>query len=59
MRVERFISRRLARSAAIAPPCLAVLFMRRTSDIESEASPERKMLPPVIAPFHLMRLNSV
>jgi hypothetical protein len=55
--VERFMSSRLALSAATAPPRFAVLFIRSTSDRRREASPERKMLPPVIAPFHLMRLQ--
>jgi hypothetical protein len=57
IRVEWFKSNRLALSAATAPPRLAVLFTRRTSERRREESPERKMLPPVIAPFHFMRLQ--
>jgi hypothetical protein len=57
IRVEWFKSRRLALSAATAPPRLAVLFTRRTSERRREESPERKMLPPVMAPFHFMRLR--
>ena len=51
------MSSRLALSAATAPPRLAVLFRSSTLDRNREASPERKMPPPVMPLFHLTRLQ--